>query len=235
MLRRKNDIRLRTIPCPAVGENSGAANGAIVFIIYLRYMSMIRIATTNDAEPILKIYNPYIENTSFTFETESPPIDSFKERISTYLQNWPWLVCEINGVLAGYAYGAKHRERVAYQWSVESSVYVHDDYQRRGVAQALYTALINILKLQGFRNLYAVINLPNDKSVSFHERLGFEYFATYKNVGFKLGRWKNVGWWQLQLNEYSMEPAPPIRFSELNTKEIESILETCESQLKLNK
>jgi phosphinothricin acetyltransferase len=195
-------------------------------------MSTIRIATADDAEPILKIYAPYIENTSYTFEMEVPTTDSFKERISSYLQTWPWLVCEINGVVAGYAYGSRHRERVAYQWSVESSVYVHDDYQRMGVAQALYTALIRILKLQGFRNLYAVINLPNDKSVSFHEKSGFEYFATYKNVGYKLGKWKNVGWWQLQLNEYLIEPAPPVKFSEMDMKVVDEILESSAALIK---
>ena len=195
-------------------------------------MSMIRIATSNDSESILKIYAPYIENTSYTFETEVPTIDSFKERISSYLQNWPWLVCEVDGVVAGYAYGAKHRERVAYQWGVESSVYVHDDYQRAGVARALYTALIDILRVQGFRNLYAVINLPNEKSVSFHENLGFEYFATYKNVGYKLGRWKNVGWWQLQLNEYSIDPGPPIKFPDIVPQEVDNILQAAERLLR---
>ncbi|HEV8507783.1 MAG TPA: GNAT family N-acetyltransferase, partial [Chitinophagaceae bacterium] len=127
---------------------------------------------------------------------------------------------------------SKHRERVAYQWSIESSVYIHDDYQRSGVARALYTALIDILRLQGFRNLYAVINLPNDKSVSFHENIGFEYFATYKNVGYKLGRWKNVGWWQLQLNEYSMEPEPPIKFPDIGAKKIDNILQIAERLVK---
>jgi phosphinothricin acetyltransferase len=190
------------------------------------------MATTDDSESILKIYAPYIENTSYTFETEVPTIDAFKERISSYLHNWPWLVCEIDGTIAGYAYGTKHRERVAYQWSIESSVYVRDDYHRMGVAEALYTALINILKLQGFRNLYAVINLPNDKSVSFHEKLGFEYFATYKNVGYKLGRWKNVGWWQLQLNEYSMDPEPPIKFPDMGTREVDNILHAAERLLR---
>jgi phosphinothricin acetyltransferase len=193
---------------------------------------MIRIAKTDDSESVLRIYAPYIENTSYTFETEVPTIDSFKERIFSYSQSWPWLVCEVNGVIAGYAYGAKHRERVAYQWSVESSVYIHDDYQRMGVARALYTALIDILRLQGYRNLYAVINLPNDKSVSFHENIGFEYFATYKNVGYKLGKWKNVGWWQLQLNEYSMEPEPPIKFGGIGTDEVENILLAAERLLK---
>jgi L-amino acid N-acyltransferase YncA len=196
-------------------------------------MSIIRTAKASDTASVLKIYAPYIENTSFTFETEVPSIDSFKERINTYLQSWPWLVCEINGVIAGYAYGTKHRERVAYQWSVESSVYVHDDFQRAGVARALYTALIEILKLQGFRNLYAVINLPNDKSVSFHEKLGFEYFATYKKVGYKLGKWKNVGWWQLQLNEYSMEPLPPVKFSEMDQRPVHSIFEEASKYLKV--
>ena len=82
--------------------------------------------------------------------------------------------------------------------------------------------------------MYAVVNLPNDKSVSFHEKLGFEYFATYKNVGYKLGRWKNVGWWQLQLNEYSMQPESPVKFSEIKMKEIENILEASGSLLRLN-
>jgi phosphinothricin acetyltransferase len=196
-------------------------------------MNIIRVATAADAAPILDIYAPYIENTSYTFETEVPTVDAFKERINTYLQNWPWLVCEVDEVIAGYAYGAKHRERTAYQWSLESSVYVHDDYHRGGVGKALYTALINILKLQQFRNVYAVINLPNDNSVAFHEKMGFEYFTVYKNVGYKLGKWKNVGWWQLQLNEYSFEPDPPIKFSELNKKEIESILKSASTLIKI--
>ena len=195
-------------------------------------MPLIRIANFADASSILKIYAPYIENTSYTFETEVPTIDAFKERINSYLENWPWLVCEVDGVVAGYAYGAKHRERTAYQWSIESSVYVHDDYQRIGLAKALYTALIDILKLQGFRNLYAVINLPNDKSVFFHENMGFEYFATYKSVGYKLGRWKNVGWWQLQLNEYSVEPEPPVKFSEMNKKSVGNILQSASKLIK---
>jgi L-amino acid N-acyltransferase YncA len=195
-------------------------------------MSTIRVAVASDAPSILDIYAPYIEKTSFTFETEVPSIDSFKERITSYLQNWPWLVCEIDGIVAGYAYGSRHRERIAYQWSVESSVYIHDDYQRRGIAEALYAALINILKFQGYRNLYAVINLPNDKSVSFHEKLGFEYFATYKNAGYKLGKWKNVGWWQLQLNEYSMDPEPPLKFSEIDMTRVDDILKRCETMIK---
>jgi len=196
-------------------------------------MCLIRIATSEDAVSVLDIYAPYIEKTSYTFETEVPHIDAFKKRIDLYLKNWPWLVCDVNGTVAGYAYGTKYRERVAYQWSVESSVYVHDDYQKKGIARALYSALIAIFKLQGFRNLYAVINLPNDKSVTFHEKLGFEYFATYRSVGYKLGKWKDVGWWQLNLNDYSMEPPPPTRFSEMNKSALQVILESSSNLIRI--
>lgn len=195
-------------------------------------MITIRTARDSDATSILEIYAPYIENTSYTFETELPTVESFRQRINTYLQSCPWLVCEIDGVIAGYAYGSKHRERIAYQWSVECSVYVHDDFQRVGVAKALYSALIEILKLQGFRNLYAVINLPNERSVAFHESLGFQYFAVYNSVGYKLGKWKNVGWWQLQLNEYSMEPLPPIKFAEMGSETIEGIFQAARQFIK---
>ncbi|HKB43718.1 MAG TPA: GNAT family N-acetyltransferase [Chitinophagaceae bacterium] len=179
-------------------------------------MPFIRLANEKDADGILAIYAPYIENTSYTFETEVLFTEAFAQRINTYLINWPWLVYEINGTIAGYAYATRYRERTAYQWCTESSVYIHNDYQRSGVARALYTALFEILKKQGFRNVYAVINLPNDKSVKFHESCGFKYFATYEKVGYKLGKWKDVGWWKLSINDYTDEPAAPIKFSELN-------------------
>jgi len=117
-------------------------------------MAVIRLATAKDAEAILAIYAPYIENTSFTFETEVPSVAAFAERIEHYLQNWPWLVCEAGGTIAGYAYASRYRERVAYQWSVESSVYVHDNFQRAGVARALYAALFGRLGITGCPNCF---------------------------------------------------------------------------------
>ena len=186
---------------------------------------MIRIATEKDANGILGIYAPYIENTSFTFETEVPSLNSFRERINNYLINWPWLVYEMDGMIAGYAYGAKHRERTAYQWCVETSIYIHNDFQKAAVGKALYSSLIEILRQQGFRNLYAVINLPNDKSVEFHESCGFQYFATYEKVGYKLGKWKNVGWWRLSINDYNNEPLSPVKFSEMNKDFLPALFE----------
>ena len=189
-------------------------------------MTELRLATPADAKGILAIYAPYIENTSFTFETETPAVEEFAERIKNFLLNWPWLVCEMDGRIAGYAYATRHRERRAYQWSTESSVYIHDDFQRAGMAVALYTCLFEILKKQRFRNVYAVINLPNDKSVAFHESFGFRYFATYEQVGYKLGKWKNVGWWRLILNEFGDEPAAPLKFTDMNKDFIPGLLMT---------
>jgi phosphinothricin acetyltransferase len=196
-------------------------------------MVTLRLATEDDAEGILAIYAPYIENTSYTFETETPAVEVFAERIRSYLQLWPWLVCEIGGQIAGYAYASRYRERVGYQWCAEASVYIHNDFQRSHIAKSLYTALFAILEKQGFRNVYAVINLPNDKSVAFHEHCGFTWFTTYENVGYKLGRWKNVGWWKLSLNDYGDEPPPPLKFPELKKGFIVNLLQVKAGEINL--
>lgn len=185
---------------------------------------MIRIAKPPDAAPILEIYAPFIKQTSITFETEVPAVADFANRINAYLENWPWLVYEKNGQVIGYAYASRYRERKAYQWGVECSVYIHNDHYRKGIARALYTKLFAILKLQGFTTVYAVINLPNDQSVALHESMGFRHFATYEKVGYKLGKWKNVGWWQLQLNDYLHEPAAPLKFSAISITLLEELL-----------
>ena len=200
-------------------------------------MAIIRLASPSDARGILDIYGPYVRDTSLTFETETPSVEAFGERIAVYLHLCPWLVCEIDGRIAGYAYANKYRERVGYQWSVECSAYIHNDFLAAHVGTALYTALytalFEILKRQGFFNVYAVINLPNDRSVAFHERLGFEYFATYKNVGYKLGKWKNVGWWQLILNEYIDEPAPPVPFQYMNKDFLPALFNEVQQQIRI--
>jgi phosphinothricin acetyltransferase len=194
-------------------------------------MTTIRLATSADAKGILDIYRPYIDDTSITFETETPSIQEFGQRIETYLQNWPWLVCEIDGVIAGYAYGSKYRERTAYQWCIECSAYIHDDYLKAGIATALYSTLFEIFKKQGYYTVYAVINLPNDRSVAFHEKMGFQHFADFKNVGWKLGKWKTVGWWQLILRDYNDNPEAPTKFSKLNKDFLKDLFTKAESTI----
>lgn len=181
---------------------------------------MIRVATEQDATAILSIYAPFIE-TPVTFENEVPPIDAFKSRITHYTKTYPWLVFIENNEVVGYAYASTYRERIAYQWSIECSVYISPASQRKGIAVKLYQALFNLLKMQGFKTVYAIITLPNEKSVGLHESLGFVHFATYENVGYKLGTWHSVGWWQLTLNPYKIPPAAPIPFSELSQEVVD--------------
>jgi L-amino acid N-acyltransferase YncA len=187
-------------------------------------MDTIRTAEARDAYALLEIYSPYILNTTVTFETEIPSLENFEQRIVTYQQNWPWLVCEVDGHIAAYAYAGKHRERLAYQWCVESSVYVHDNFQQKGIAKALYDSLFAILKHQGCCNVYAGITLPNDKSIAFHKKFGFKWLADYKNIGYKLDRWNTVSWWHLQINDYVEDPFSPIKFPAVDKEFLEKVL-----------
>lgn len=176
---------------------------------------MLRLAQPTDTDALLEIYGPYVRNTSLTFELETPSPAEFARRMDDYLRYAPWLLMECEGRVAGYAYASRHRERAGYQWSAECSIYLHDDFMGKGLAEPLYKALFEILSIQGFRNVYAVINLPNERSVRFHENMGFLYQFTFERVGYKLGQWKNVGWWMLQVNDYTSEPSPVIPFASL--------------------
>ncbi len=182
------------------------------------------MARPSDAAAILFIYSPYILNTSTTFESEVPSEDNFKQRIESYLKTSPWLVFEMDGKITGYAYASHYRERTCYQWSTECSVYVCENSQGKNIGRALYEVLFKILQYQGYRNVYAAINLPNEQSVKFHERFGFNWFANYENVGYKLGQWKTVGWWQLQLNEFSNEPKPVLHLDKINSSVLEKFI-----------
>jgi len=176
-------------------------------------MALVRLAAPSDAPSMLGIYAPFVRDTAFTFETEVPSITDFSQRIEKGLQRFPWVVCEINGVLAVYAYASAHRERAAYQWSCESSVYLREDFRGRRIGQELYAVVFSILKLQGLKTVYAGITMPNEASERMHARCGFEHFATYENVGYKLNAWQKVGWWRLPLGDYERNPAPPLLFS----------------------
>ena len=170
-----------------------------------------RLVTSQDAEQILAIYTPIVTETVISFELEPPTLAEVRQRITNYSARFPWLICEDTEThqLLGYAYATAYRPRAAYQWSVEVSVYVHEQAQRKGVGQALYTALFKVLALQGYYNAYAGIALPNLASIRLHEALGFEPIGIYHRVGYKLGGWHDVGWWQLMMQEQGKAPDPP--------------------------
>jgi phosphinothricin acetyltransferase len=179
----------------------------------------IRPAVAEDAESILAIYGPVVQNTPISFELEPPSVEEMRRRIVDTLAKFPWLVGVQDGELLGYAYGSLHHQRPAYQWAVDVSVYVHPQAHRRGVGRALYSSLLEILRLQGYATVCAGIALPNAASVGLHEAMGFEPVGVYRHVGYKLGAWHDVGWWQLDLRQTDGKPAPLIPFSELRETE----------------
>ena len=187
-------------------------------------MVNVRLATAGDAGGILEIYAPHVLHDACTFETRVPAVAEIEARIAKCLQKFPWLVCEINSRIAGYVYASSHREREAYQWTCESSVYVHKDFNGKGIGTALYKALFQLLKMQGLVNVYAGITLPNKASVKLHESCGFQLFAQYDNIGYKLGAWHKVGWWKLQLREHELKPSPPLPFPELASSLLSELL-----------
>jgi len=176
---------------------------------------IMRLAETGDAEQVRAIYAPSVTDSAISFESEVPPVSEMAERIRTTLERFPWLVCEHEGNVLGYAYAGPHERRVAYQWSVEVSVYIRADAHRRGVGRGIYRSLLSVLELQGFHRAYAGVTLPNPASVGLHEPIGFERLGVYRDVGYKFGDWHDVGWWQLSLKEKSGPPDPPTPISDV--------------------
>lgn len=181
--------------------------------------AMIRLATVHDAEQIQAIYAPNVRQTAISFELVPPTVDDMQERICKTLEHFPWLVCEHQAEIQGYAYASAHRSRAAYQWSVDVSVYVHAQARRHGVGRAVYSSLFKLLELQGLYNAYAGITLPNPASVGLHESLGFWPVGIYRAVGYKLGAWHDVGWWQLALRQHSAPAAPPVTLDRVRRSE----------------
>jgi L-amino acid N-acyltransferase YncA len=176
----------------------------------------IRLAGPNDAAGILAIYGPYCESTCVSFEIVAPSIEQIRERISRVTADYPWLVGEIDGQIIGYVYASRHHERAAYRWSVDVAVYVAAGRQRRGVGRILYETLFSILREQGLFKAFAGITLPNPASVGLHESLDFRPAAIYRGVGYKFGRWLDVGWWQRDLQREIDNPKDPLSFRSMN-------------------
>ena len=175
-------------------------------------MIRLRIAREEDADAIAAIYAPHVTRGIASFEEQAPTAEEMRARIARLSGRFPWLVAEEDGAVLGYAYADRFRERSAYRWAVETTVYVADRAQGRGVGSRLYETLLELLRAQGFTQAIAAISLPNDASVKLHEKAGFRCAGVYRQVGWKLGRWVDVGLWQAELCATANPPAEPRRF-----------------------
>lgn len=175
--------------------------------------SIIRVATTDDAEKLLEIYAPYVTDTAITFEYTVPTVEEFKSRISHVLKKYPYLVAERDGEIVGYAYASSFHQRAAYGWAVETTVYTRLDKKKTGIGRELYEALERVLSLQNILNLNACIGYPeiedeylSKNSVQFHEHLGYRFVGEFTKCGYKFNRWYNVVWMEKHLGEHSEVP-----------------------------
>ncbi len=191
----------------------------------------IRKAVLDDAEAILSVYAPYIENTTITFEYDVPSVSDFKKRMEKILGTYPYFVCEENGGIVGYAYGCRFSERAAYNWDMELSVYIKEGFKGKGIGLALYSTVIETGRLMGIRNFCSRITSPNPASESLHKKLGFELEGVLKKSGYKLGVWKDV----LYYTKHSLSDEPPEKltpFNKLSDKAVDEILIKYEKTIK---
>ena len=162
--------------------------------------AVVRPATPGDAAQIADIYNFYIANTVITFEEEPLTASDMATRLADIQrQGLPWLVAELDGNVVGYSYANQWKARSAYRFSVETTVYLKNGFEGRGIGKALYSALLPFLREQKVHAVIGGAALPNPASIALHEALGFERVATFRQVGFKHGRWVDVAYWQLIL------------------------------------
>lgn len=177
--------------------------------------SGIREARPEDAREILDIYAPFVLSSFTSFETTPPSAEEMAGRIAEANRSLAWLVFEEGGRVMGYACASRHRDRAAYQWSADVALYIREEARRRGVGTSMYSSLLALLRLLGLYNAVALIALPNPASVGLHESLGFVRVALYRNIGFKMGAWRDVGHWLLPLRPAEGAPAPLARPADL--------------------
>lgn len=183
---------------------------------------MIRIATEDDAERLLEIYAYYVEHTAITFEYEVPSVQEFRERIRRTLGKYPYLVSEQDGTIMGYAYAGAFKERSAYAWAVETTIYIAKDVRKKGFGKELYQALEEALALQNIINLNACIGCPiiedeylTRNSVQYHEHMGYRLVGEFYKCGYKFGRWYNMVWMEKCIADHPDRPLPVKVFDEV--------------------
>lgn len=193
-----------------------------------------RLAVEADCIAMLEIYAKYVKETTVSFEYEVPDYNEFKSRMEDVQKRYPWIVCEIDDEVVAYAYASPFNKRAAYEWSVDYSVYVRDDKHKMGIATALYTCLVDILRLQGFYSAFAGISSSNEKSEKFHKNFGFKLVGTYHNAGYKFNKWHDVKWYEYTIREVNTQPAKTKNIHEINfTDEMCEVFQRVEKLISL--
>lgn len=175
----------------------------------------IRMAEEADAEQLLAIYAPYVEETAITFEYEVPKVEEFCQRMKNIMEKYPYLVAQSEDTIEGYAYASAFKNRAAYEWAVEMTVYVREDSRGNGIGKKLYERLEEILKAQNIINVNACIAYPNPESIAFHEKMGYHLAAHFTKCGYKLGKWYDMVWMEKMLSEHIDNPPKVISVNAL--------------------
>lgn len=174
----------------------------------MQHTGTIRMASLADAKALVSIYNPYITDTTITFETQPLTPELFAQRMQSVLTAFPWLVYEEKGQISGYAYASPFHERAAYAWDCDLSIYLHPDSQGQGIGEKLWTALELLLKAQGYYNVYSLITDPNPASTAFHKKCGFIEEGYHANTGYKFGQWLGVRLMVKKIGDFNRAPLP---------------------------
>lgn len=184
----------------------------------------VRLATVNDSNEILKIYGQYID-TAITFEYALPSEEEFRERVKSIISQYPYLIYEEDGRIIGYAYASRYKERTAYQWGAELSIYIDSNFTSKGIGKVLCLTLIELLKLQEVRTVYGCVTLPNEKSEKLQISLGFKKVGILHNAGYKCDKWRDVAWFEKVIATCDKNPKDFISISKIPEDKILKILE----------
>jgi len=176
---------------------------------------IIREVNINDADALSDIYKYYVDNFPYSFEYVAPSAEEFAERIDDISEKFPFFVCEDNGEIIGFAYAHKFKERKAYQWVCETSIYAKNGCTQKGVGKLLYENLLPALKQQGFVKAFAVLGCPNEGSEIFHQKMGFSFVSTLPNIGYKLGSWHDIKYYVLELNPFRDDMPEPLEYHQI--------------------
>ena len=193
----------------------------------------IRFACPDDAEAILSIYAPYVVSSPVTFEATVPRVYDFKRRIAATSAALPFLVCEADGKIAGYAYAVNQKFGAAFSWNTCLYVYISNEYQRCNIASALYLAILSLLKPQEYRKVLALVTSSNQVSEAFHSAFGFDKVGTLKKAGYKLGKWHSVSIFEKSLSDSDAPPSPTKSISELDPAFCERNFKKCAKIIRL--